>query len=189
MIVRSRRLPAARWSVRLGLALALALLLLLCAPTRARAHGPGLIRTLAAGPYVVDVALSDYPPITDQVIDVTVTPHESGLNLSGSVTALPGLGTDAVPLRSALTPVRGSIDLVGAIHMPVRGAWNIAVQLNGPRGKGAATFAIVVGAPGAIPIWLGWVIGLTPVYVFLWLVGNQFRYRRALLAQRAAIAA
>jgi hypothetical protein len=165
----------------------LAALLTLLASGKAKAHGgPDFTRTLAAGPYVVDVSLEDYPPIADHRVEVIVTPHASGLRLSGSLGILPGLGTDAIPLRAALAPVRGSSALVGSIHMPVRGAWIIAVHLDGPHGKGEASFDIVVSAPGAIPIWLGWAIGLLPLYGFIWLVWNQFWYRRALLKAAGA---
>ncbi|HEX9038579.1 MAG TPA: hypothetical protein VF808_16475 [Ktedonobacterales bacterium] len=178
-----------RWLRPLAAALPPLALLLLLTPAPALAHGPGYTKTLAVGPYVLDVSLSDYPPITDQTIEVIVTPRAGTPFLTGRLDILPGLGTDAVPLRATLAPVRGSSALVTNIHIPVRGAWIIAVSLNGARGAGTASFDIVVGAPGAIPIWMGWAIGLTPLYAFTWLVWRQSRYRRQLVAQRSGGAA
>ena len=144
---------------------------------------PAHTETLLAGPYIVDVNLYQDPPMTDQSVEVTVVPHDSSLRLSGSIFMLPGLGTDAVELRSPLAPLNRSGTLVGAIRMPVRGAWTIMVRLAGPLGEGQASFPITVAAPGAIPIWLGWLIALTPMLGIAWLIWHQYRYRRKLLAR------
>ena len=180
-----------RWAGLPGLALVAALALLLIAPIPASAHGggPAFTQTVAAGPYILDVSLSSYPPFTEQNVTLTVTPHTRGLRLSGSAVVTPGLGTDAVPLSATFSAPDANGALNAQIHMPVKGAWNIVVNLNGPRGAGTATIGIVVGAPGAIPIWMGWLIGLTPIYALIVLIWSQTRYRRALAAQLAASAA
>lgn len=145
--------------------------------------GPALTRTLAVGSYIVQVNLYQYPPITDQAVQVTVVPQESTLRLSGRITMIPGLGTDAIPLHAQLSPLNATSSLTGNIRMPVRGAWQIAVQLDGPRGSGEASFPIVVSAPGAMPIWLGWLIGSLPLFCLAWIIWHQLRYRRKLLLQ------
>jgi hypothetical protein len=102
-------------------------------PAVARASGgPARTVTLAAGPYIVDVNLYEDPPVTDQSVEVTVIPHESGLRLSGRILMAPGLGTDAVELHTQLSPMGRSNTLLGAVRMPVRGAWQIMIQLDGP---------------------------------------------------------
>jgi hypothetical protein len=167
---------------------AVGLLLLLAAyiPGEAYASGsPARTETLAVGPYRVDVNLYQDPPITDRPVKVTVVPHDAHLWLSGFIIVLPGLGTDAVPIPSALTRVGQTYTLAGTIHMPVRGAWEVQVQLDGPRGQGEAVFPITVAAPGATPVWLAWVIGLSPLLVIVWLTWHQSRYRRVLLLQRS----
>lgn len=162
---------------------ALALIAFCMLPAVARASGPAHTETLMAGSYLIDVNLYQYPPQTDLSDEVTVVPQQSNLHLSGLIRMEPGLGTDAVELRSPLSPSGQSGTLVGSIRMPVRGAWNIVIQLNGPQGAGQASFPIVVAAPGAIPIWLGWLIALTPLLGIAWLVWHQRRYRKRLLAQ------
>ena len=148
-------------------------------------NGPAFTRTLAVGSYIVQVNLAQYPPITDQAVNVTVVPQESTIRLSGHLDILPGLGTDAVPLHSQLSPLNTTNTLAGSIRMPVRGAWQIGVSLNGPQGAGEATFPIVVSAPGAMPIWLGWLIGSLPLLCLVWLIWNQRSYRQKLLALHA----
>jgi hypothetical protein len=163
--------------------IALALFMIMIPEIALASGGPAHTETLMAGPYVIDVNLYQDPPMTDQSVQVTVVPHDSGLRLSGRILEVPGLGTDAVELHSQLLPAGQAGRLSGTIRMPVRGAWNIVVQLNGPQGAGQASFPITVAAPGAMPIWLGWLIGLTPLLGVAWLVWHQRRYRQKLLAQ------
>ncbi len=146
-------------------------------------NGPAFTRTLAVGSYVVRVDLYQYPPVTDQAVQVAVVPQESTLHLSGRITMLPGLGTDAVTLHAQLSPLNATSTLIGSIRMPVRGAWQINVQLMGLQGAGEASFPIVVSGPGAMPIWLGWLIGSLPLLCLAWIIWHQQRYRRQLLAQ------
>ncbi|GAC1620987.1 MAG: hypothetical protein NVS4B7_12930 [Ktedonobacteraceae bacterium] len=148
--------------------------------------GPALSRTLAVGSYIVQVNLYQYPPITDQAVQVTVVPQESTLRLSGRINMLPGLGTNAVPLHAQLSPLNSTSTLIGNIRMPVRGAWQISVQLAGPQGTNEASFPIVVAGPGAMPIWLGWLIGSLPLLCLAWIIWQQQRYRRQLLIQNTA---
>jgi hypothetical protein len=142
--------------------------------------GPALTETLTAGPYTVDVNLYQNPPVTDQLDKVTVVPQDKSVALSGSIVVQPGLGTDAVPLRSQLSPDQSGT-LVGNIRMPVRGSWQVVVHLNGARGPGSASFLVTVAAPGAIPVWLAWLIALVPTPAIAWLLWHQFRYRRRLV--------
>ena len=105
---------------------------------------PASTETLLAGPYIIDVNLYQDPPVADQASEITVVPHDANLRLSGSVIEMPGLGTDAVTLHSNLEPLNQTNTLIGTIRMPVRGAWQIVIQLNGPRGAGEASFPVTV---------------------------------------------
>ncbi len=148
--------------------------------------GPALTETLTAGPYTVNVNLYQNPPVTDQSDEVTVVPQDNNIPSSGSIVVEPGLGTDAVPLHSQLSPPDQNGILVGSIRMPVRGSWQVVVQLNGAKGSGSASFLITVAAPGAIPVWLAWLIALVPTPAIAWLLWHQFRYRRRLLQTKVA---
>ncbi len=148
--------------------------------------GPALSQKLAVGPYIVQVDLAQYPPVTDQAVQVTVVPQDSNVRLSGQLRMLPGLGTDAVALHAQLSPASTGNTLTGFIRMPVRGAWLIAVQLTGPQGTDETSFPITVAAPGSIPIWLGWLIGSTPLLSIAFIVWHQRRYRKKLLLQSAS---
>jgi hypothetical protein len=144
---------------------------------------PATTETLLVGPYIIDVNLYQDPPIADQAFEITVIPHDANLRLSGSIIVMPGLGTDAVTLHSNLELLNQTNTLVGTIRMPVRGAWQIVVQLNGPQGAGEASFPVRVAGPGAMPFWMAWLIALTPLIGITWLIWHQRRYRQKLLLQ------
>lgn len=160
---------------------------------QARTNSPASTHTLQIGPYVVDVNLSQDPPNTDQPSELTVVPHNTSLRLSGKVTVQGGLGNEnTVPLHWNLSPVANSPSTLHAtISMPVRGAWDVLIHLDGPQGSGDATpaFTITVAGPGAIPVWLAWVIATAPLLGIAWLVWQQTGYRRKLAAQKQAVEA
>ncbi|HLX39949.1 MAG TPA: hypothetical protein VKR42_05425 [Ktedonobacteraceae bacterium] len=145
--------------------------------------GPALTEALTAGPYSIDVNLYQNPPPSDQLVEVTVVPHDTSVPLTGSIVVEPGLGTDAVPLHFTLAPLNQTSTLITNIRMPVRGSWQVVVQLNGPKGPGSASFLITVAGPGAIPVWLAWLIALVPTPAIVWLIWHQYRYRQRLLVQ------
>jgi hypothetical protein len=151
------------------------------------AETPALTKTVAAGSYIVDVQFSQDPPFVDQPLTVTVVPHNHGLKLSGTVTTSPGLGTDATDLHYPLSPLGdASGSLQGSIHMPVRGAWNINLHLVGPNGPGDATIPTTVGAPGAMPFWLAWLIGSIPLaFIVFWVLHQHFYRRNVLVLENA----
>ena len=144
---------------------------------------PASTETLLAGPYIIDVNLYQDPPVADQASEITVVPHETNVRLSGRVIVMPGLGTDAVKLHSNLVSLNQTNTLVGTIRMPVRGAWQIIIQLNGPLGAGEASFPVRVAGPGAMPFWMAWLIALTPFIGITWWILHQRRYRKKLLIQ------
>jgi hypothetical protein len=154
---------------------------------QALAATPAYTATLIAGPYTIDVSLSQNPPFTDQAFEVIVGAHSGSQQFSGQVVAEPGLGTDAVPLHAQLLPLAGSVGKIsGSLHLPVRGAWQLVINVNGAQGPGSASTDITVGAPGAIPPWLAWIIAVTPLTLIAWWVHQQRRYRRRLLAENWA---
>ncbi len=160
----------------------LTLLFLLTMPATALASNkPARSETLTAGPYTIVVDFSEDPPIVDQNFTLTIHTHDN-THVSGSLLAQPGPGTDAIPAHAPLTPNAGNLYvLTGTLHLVVRGAWNILVNLNGPRGRGTASLSVTVTAPNAMPPWLGWIIGLLPLIGCVWLIWQQWHYRNTLL--------
>ncbi|GLV59076.1 hypothetical protein KDH_59040 [Dictyobacter sp. S3.2.2.5] len=162
-------------------------LLILLAGSASAASKPARTDTVAAGAYIVNVSLSKDPPYVDEAFDVTVVPHNSAQKLTGKVIVQPGPGTNGAEIPTTLQAVGGKDDsLRASVHIPVQGAWNIIVQLDGPQGSGHASIAVTVGAPGAMQPWLAWLIGASPlVFIAIW-IGTQHRYRHSLLKPQSA---
>lgn len=129
-----------------------------------------------AGPYTVTVERED-PVEVDRTtgFDLMVAPADGAAIVA---TPFPGPGTPARRGR-ALT-----IDAFepGTYHVsasfPVRGAWFLALDIRGPAGRGAASVPVTVAAPGAIPQWLGWAIGLSPLLGVVAFLGAEVRRAR-----------
>ena len=165
----------------LGIGLALLAFFVLTIGASA-ASAPASTQTLAAGPYIIDFNLYQNPPPVDTPLEVTVVPHDSNQRLQGYITVEPGLGTDAIPLRSRLTATGDAHGtLQGTIRMPVRGAWNIVITLTGPQGQGSSQVAVTVASPGALPVWLAWLIGASPLLLVAFWIWRQHLYKRSLL--------
>jgi hypothetical protein len=168
----------------LGLLMALLAFVLL---TTGATGSPASTQTLAVGPYIIDFNLYQNPPTVDTPLQVAVVSHDRSLRLQGYLTVEPGLGTDATPLRFNLTATNGTPGtLQGTIHIPVRGAWDIVVTLTGPQGQGVSRVPVTVAAPGAIPVWLGWLIGASPLALVAFWIWRQHRYKRSLLTEPSA---
>jgi len=166
----------ARWNrARLPLrAAALALLLLTLACGSALAHGVPARqdeRTIA-GYHLLVNQYAD-PARVEQALPVTVAAAPDGPSLDGASLSLvgrPGLGTDGVATR-AVPLIEEPLEpgsYAAEVAFSVAGSWELEVQVDGPVGSGAARVPVVVAAPSAIPVWLGWLIGLSPLAGLAW---------------------
>ncbi len=143
-------------------------------------HSP----TLTIGPYTAVMQLSNDPPQIETPLQVTLLLREKG-HFSGQLIAQPGQGTNAVPVHTNLAPDQQAPNILrGSIYLPVRGAWHLLINLNGPQGPGTASTDLTVSAPNAMPAWLGWLIGLSPLLGSAWFARQQWRYRRKLLIEK-----
>lgn len=173
-----------RLSILLGIGMALLLIVLTIvyiSVSSDSSAAPIGNRVLQAGLYSVEMQLSPDPPQVANTLTVTLTPH-NGQHLKGRIMAIPGLGTDASTISAPLVLENSSTGVLkGTLTLPVRGAWQIAAELNGPQGQGSASISLTVAAPHAIPLWFGWLLGLSPLVGVIWFFWQQSRYRRSLL--------
>lgn len=162
-------------------------------PARAHDEPAAGVANVRAGPYRLEVRWYTDPPRTNQPLEVLIVPldlpPEEASRLTVALVARPGLGTEATPTRGTVGP---DPDRAGAfaaqVNLPVQGAWNLEISVSGPSGRGQARVELLVAAPGAIPLWLGWAIGLSPLLglgaFLLW----QRREVRRLLAEAREVA-
>jgi len=142
--------------------------------------------TYPAGPYTVTVTRDD-PVDVDRSTSfaVMVAPADA----AGVVAiTLPGPGTAGRPGRAVAASGGGPGRYEVTATFPVRGAWVLALDVSGAAGHGRAVVRVTAAAPGAIPQWLGWAIGLSPLVGLAAFLAVQVRAARRLRlsATRAA---
>jgi hypothetical protein len=167
---------------------------LLCwSPLIVAAQGPVRSETRYAGAYTLRIDLYSDPPFTgrrytfDVLVSATTPADLRGLTLAAS--AIPDAGTNATPVRASLSPASSSAGgFQGYVTMAVRGSWLLRFDVAGPAGSSSADLPLRVAAPTAIPIWLAWLIGLSPLLGLL-LFGVRQRSYLARLQVMGSMAA
>jgi hypothetical protein len=139
----------------------------------------------AAGPYTVIVTRVDPVDAGSATrFAVTVKPADG----AGVVAiTLPGPGTPARPGRTVIAPGGRAGTYEVTATFPVRGAWVLAIDVAGRAGRGRAVVPVTAAAPGAIPIWLGWTIGLSPLLGVAAFLAVQVRAARRLLSRNSPV--
>lgn len=146
----------------------------------AAGSSPLATQTARIGPY--RLLLSFYSlPRTGERLNMTIQSATSGENLRFSQAILnPAPGTDATPVGVALSPDGDTPDAYDVnVTPPIRGAWLLHLTVSGPAGSFAGDIPMNVLSPPVMPMWLGWLIGLSPVSLLLTFIWMQVRWRNA----------
>ena len=145
-----------------------------------------------AGPYTLKVELYA-DPVVGQPLPIRIIPlNEQGTGPAAqspdiAVRLVPGLGTDATPVRAGVLPDPDMPGAYAAQPSPtVVGAWVIEISASGPKGQGAGAVPITVAGPRAIPAWVGWLIGLAPMLGVAWFAWWQWRWMKHRMKNRPA---
>ncbi len=137
----------------------------------ATTHGstPARVVHVNAGPYSLTVNLYKYPANAGYALPFSIAPQQSiNGTLSYDVFSVPAYGIHATPVRASLRPdanVHNGVQ--GTAEITVQGDWTLRITITGPSGTSVAEVPITATAPPAIPLWLGWLIGLIPLYGLL----------------------
>ena len=147
----------------------------------ATTHGNTPVRVVrvTAGPYPLTLNLYKYPADAGYALPFAITPQTQD-TLTYNVTSVPAHGIHATPVRAGLTP-DGHNGINGAAEIPVMGNWTLHIIVHGALGTGSVDVPIVAVAPPAIPLWLGWLIGLIPIYGLFAFLLSQRRRKKAIV--------
>lgn len=142
----------------------------------ATTHGNDPVRVVKtnAGPYPLTVDLYKYPANAGFALPFSITAPASSGNLTYSVTSVPGEEVSATPVHATLTN-RGHT-AQGSAEIPVQGHWTLEITVVGSAGSAQALVPITATAPPPVPGWLGWLVGLIPIYgllIFLLLLSGR----------------
>jgi hypothetical protein len=146
----------------------LAVLIELGFSVAATMHGSTPVRVVHvnAGPYPLTVNLYKYPANAGYAMPFSIASEQNvGGTLTYDVFTLPAYGMHATPVRASISPdanVHNGVQ--GTAEITVQGNWTLQITVTGPAGTSVADVPIVATAPPAIPLWLGWLIGLIPLY-------------------------
>ncbi len=142
----------------------------------ATTHGdtPVRVEHITAGPYPLTLSLYKDPANAGYALPFAIA-AQTRSPLTYNVTSVPAHGIHATSVRAGLTP-DGHNGVNGAAEIPVEGKWTLHVIVDGAAGHGEADVLIMATAPPAIPLWLGWLIGLIPIYgLFAFLLSQRGR--------------
>lgn len=126
---------------------------------------PARVVHVTAGPYPLRVSLYTDPARAGFALPFAIAPDGGSAPQSYEVTSTPVQGPPATPIRGTFSSdpsVPGGVR--GDAEITVRGTWSLDISVRGPRGAGEVRIPVTATAPPAIPDWLGWLVGFTPVY-------------------------
>ncbi|HYU18618.1 MAG TPA: hypothetical protein VEQ11_07965 [Chloroflexota bacterium] len=155
------------------------------------AHGvsPARSELLRAGPYTLELSFYSEPVRAAQAVAITITPRDRDSSWSVArdlwvtLVAEPGPAVAAPITRPRVVPDDDDADSLAAeLRLAAPGPWLIHLSIDGPLGHGEADVAISAAAPSAIPVWLGWAIGLAPLAGLALFGWSQHRWLRSLPA-------
>jgi hypothetical protein len=138
------------------------------------------------GPYQLLLSFYSLPRVGQQ-LSMTIESKTHGVRLQFSHAVLnPAPSTDAIPARVTIGPESDTPGVYNVSVTPsVRGLWLFHVTVSGPSGSFTGDIPINVLGPPAMPLWLGWLIGLLPLPVLIAFVWSQVRWR-ARMARHSA---
>jgi hypothetical protein len=142
----------------------------------AQDSAPTKTLNIRLGPYPVSVSYYN-EPMGGQALIFSVTPEtELSEPITYNITAVPGTMVNAVPVKATweADPAKpGAIR--GQVNLPVSGQWVLFIEADGPLGRAAEDVPILAATRAAIPEWLGWMIGLLPVWALVGFILAQAR--------------
>lgn len=169
-----------RWRVMIML------LLLMLVPASAFAHGlqTSVAHTeqVVVGPYPLQLEFDSWPLRQAKNVQVVVHYPAGMEGLKGSLTMKPDRGVKGQTHKALLGSYPGVTDgwvlqAPGTFFSTGRWEWQFAVD--GPQGSASGAIALRVEEAPPFPLWLGWLVGLTPLWGLLWFALRERRRVKA----------
>lgn len=155
-------------------------IVLAIAATQPRAT-PARVENMAAGPYMLIVRIYDDPAQAGYALPFQIdTAPGSPVPQSYEIVSVPDTGIHATPVRASFSMDSAMPgEAKGDAEITVRGQWYLYIVAQGTAGDGSTIVRVTAIAPPPIPISLGWLIGLVPLFaLFGFLIMQQRVWRR-----------
>ena len=129
---------------------------------------PAKVVHVHAGPYPLTVDLYKNPANAGFALPFAIAPQQPMRGkLTFDVSSIPTGNIPATQVHSSFSPDASTGGIQGDAEITVQGPWLLHITVNGPAGQSMVDIPITATAPPAIPDWLGWLIGLIPLYGLL----------------------
>lgn len=160
------------------------LLGLLLPPRDVAAHTgtPVKQERVQAGPYTLDLRYYSTPRAGQNLL-LLLVPVGAVTPTTIRVSAAPGPGVSATAARISTAPDPDQPSGTDAlIPLAATGLWIVTIAADGPAGVGEAELAVIAASPGAVPVPVGWALGLSPLGGIIAFAVAQRRWLRAATA-------
>lgn len=174
------------------------LLLLWLLPTTAAAHEVGPMHTelVSAGPYQLRIEFFSWPLRSGRSTNLLVTPvdgryQQRQLALSGVLQPSTSV-TDTARTLKVEDDNDSRNGYTFNLNPGTQGDWQLKLNVRGAQGSDGAILNLLVEGPPAIPGWLGWTVGLLPLWGLLGFFvaqGMKLRRLRGRLVEASKVAA
>lgn len=139
-------------------------------------------QSVQAGPYDVLVHYTQWPvrSLTNQRFVVEVEGGIAGKSGRWRWIPVSGVNAEGSGFRSLRTyPGIENAWVVDVAGMVDPGEWRWIIEINGPSGRAVGrSDPYTVEEPPGFPIWLGWLLGLFPLYGLIWFAVREARRTR-----------
>jgi hypothetical protein len=159
----------------IGIIAFIALLVEITLSVGATIHGnlPAKVVQVNAGPYQLAVSLYKNPANAGFALPFSIAPRQpTQRNLTFDVSSIPTGTIPAKEVHGSFSQDANTGGIQGDAEITVQGPWLLQITVNVP---------ITATAPPALPDWLGWPIGLIPLYGLLVFLVMQRGKKKALL--------
>jgi hypothetical protein len=138
---------------------------------------PEAVASARIGPYLVEVRYFA-APVGGRELPFEIVPAGRGpAPALYDVLAVPGPATNAVPVYAQMMVAPDHAGAVGRVNLPVSGQWLLNIEVDGPLGPAGGEAAVLAAPPAAaMPTWLAWLVGLTPVWATVGFVLGRGRW-------------
>jgi hypothetical protein len=134
-----------------------------------RSGSPVRVEEVKAGSYDLLVSFYKYPANAGYALPFAIAPKQPVQGtLTYQVNSIPSRGVDATPIRAGLSTdpnIKNGVQ--GTAEVTVHGDWSMRIAVAGPSGPATGSVDLPVIAPPTLPVWLGWFVGLVPLYGLL----------------------
>ena len=160
-----------------GVLLAVALL-----PVVASAHQAEPVHTvnISAGVYQLQIGFSNWPlraSVPAQAVVSAISSRDADLKLDIEAELVPGKNVASGAVKQKVNRSAGDNGIAYniVVEPPAEGDWSLAVSVRSAAGSGQGDVPLSVDAPPAFPLWLGWIIGLSPLLGLVAFAISEYR--------------